>query len=98
MQKMTGSTFLRANWIEDEDRFWYQWEDGDGKRWVYVNASRQQIRPLFDTDEMAAQLSETFNRGFNAKDLDLKGFDYDVDRGFFTFHVDSIEFKYTLTK
>ncbi len=94
MQKMTGSTFLRANWIEDEDRFWYEWEDGDGKRWVYVNASRQQIRPLFDTDDMAAQLSETFNRGFNSKDLDLRGFDYDVDRGFFTFHVDSIEFKY----
>lgn len=94
MRNMTGSTFLNARWIEDEDRFWYQWEDGDGKRWVYVDAARREMRPLFDTQDMAAQLSETFNRGFNAKDLDLRGFDYDTDRGFFTFHVDSIEFKY----
>ncbi|TVQ68307.1 MAG: S9 family peptidase, partial [Balneolaceae bacterium] len=94
MRNMTGSTFLNARWIEDQDRFWYQWEDGDGKRWVYVDAARREMRPLFDTQDMAAQLSETFNRGFNAKDLDLRGFDYDTDRGFFTFHVDSIEFKY----
>src|SRR5690625_4651652 len=47
---------------------------------------------------MAAQLSETFNRGFNAKDLDLRGFDYDTDRGLFTFHVDSIEFTYHIDR
>lgn len=98
MQNMTGSTFLRANWIEDEDNFWYEWEDGDGKRWVYVDAARQNRRPLFDNNEMAAQLSETFNRGFNAKDLDLKEFDYDTDGGLFTFHVDSIEFKYHIDR
>ncbi len=98
MQRMTGSTFLGANWIEDENKFWYQWEDGDGKRWMHVDADRRQIRPLFDTDRMAEQLSEKFNRGFNAKDLDLRGFQYDTDRGMFTFHVDSIEFKYNINR
>lgn len=94
MQKMTGSTYLNPNWIEDEDRFWYEWEDSNGKRWMYVDADRELVRPLFNRDDMAAQLSETFNRGFNTKDLDLKEFDYDTDRGFFTFHVDSVEFEY----
>jgi len=98
MQKMTGSTFLRTNWIEDEDRFWYEWEDGNGKKWVFVDAARQRIRPLFDRDEMAAQLSETFSRGFDSKNLDLKQFDYDTDRQLFTFHVDSVEFKYHLDR
>ncbi|MCC5914913.1 MAG: S9 family peptidase [Balneolaceae bacterium] len=98
MQKMTGSTFLNARWIEDEDRFWYQWEDNDGKRWIYVDAASQRIRPLFDRDEMAAQLSEEFSRGFDAKNLDLKDFDWDTDRGFFTFHVDSIEFKFHIDR
>lgn len=98
MQKMTGSTYLNANWIEDEDRFWYEWENGDGKKWVYVDATRQRLRPLFDVNEMAAQLSETFNRGFDSKDLDLKDFDYDTDRQLFTFHVDSIEFKYHIDR
>ncbi|MEX0660744.1 MAG: DPP IV N-terminal domain-containing protein [Balneolaceae bacterium] len=94
MQKMTGSTYLNPNWIEDEDRFWYEWEDSNGKRWIYVDADRELVRPLFDRDDMAAQLSQEFSRGFNTNDLDLKEFDYDTDRGFFTFHVDSIEFEY----
>lgn len=98
MQKMTGSTYLNANWIEDEDRFWYEWEDGDGKKWVYVDARRRSLRPLFDVNEMAAQLSETFNRGFDSKNLDLKNFDFDTDRQLFTFHVDSIEFKYHIDR
>jgi dipeptidyl-peptidase 4 len=98
MQKMTGSTFLRTNWIDDEDRFWYEWEDGDGKKWVFVDAARQSSRPLFNNADMAAQLSETFNRGFDAKNLDLKDFDYDTDRRLFTFHVDSVEFKYHLDR
>lgn len=98
MQNMTGSTFLRTNWIEDENIFWYEWENGDGKRWVYVDADDETKRPLFDNEDMAAQLSETFNRGFDAKDLDLNDFDYDTERGFFTFHVDSIEFKYHVNR
>jgi len=98
MRNMTGSTFLRANWLEDKNQFWYEWEDGEGKRWMFVDASRQNIRPLFDRENMSAQLSEEFNRGFDAKNLDLKGFDYDTDRELFTFHVDSIEFKYHINR
>lgn len=98
MQNMTGSTFLRANWIEDEDNFWYEWDNGDGKQWIYVNADNQTRRPLFDNNEIAAQLSETFNRGFDAKNLDLKEFDYDIDRSLFSFHVDSIEFNYHIDR
>jgi dipeptidyl aminopeptidase/acylaminoacyl peptidase len=98
MERMTGSTFLQARWIEDQDRFWYQWKTPEGNNWVFVDASRRTKRPLFNRDDMAAQLSEHFNRGFNARDLDLKGFDYDTDRGFFTFHVDSIEFKYHIDR
>jgi dipeptidyl aminopeptidase/acylaminoacyl peptidase len=98
MQKMTGSTNFRANWIEDQERFWYEWETNNGKTWVFVDAARQQLRPLFDTQEMAAQLSETFNRGFDANNLELRGFDYDTDRQLFSFHVDSIEFKYYIDR
>jgi len=98
MRNLTGSTFLRTNWLEDKDQFWYEWEDGDGKRWMFVDASRQNVRPLFDRENMSAQLSEEFNRGFDAKNLDLKEFDYDTDRELFTFHVDSIEFKYHIER
>ncbi|MEO1021134.1 MAG: DPP IV N-terminal domain-containing protein [Bacteroidota bacterium] len=96
MQKMVGSTNVFPRWIEDSDRFWYQYETGEGKNWYYVDPARGQKRLLFDQEEMAGQLSEHFSRPFNAKDLDLKGFEYDTDRELFTFHVDSIEFTYNI--
>jgi dipeptidyl aminopeptidase/acylaminoacyl peptidase len=94
MTKLTGSTSVNARWIDDEDRFWYQWNGTDGKRWEFVDARRGTKQPLFDHNDMAAQLSEKFNRAFNPQDLDLRSFNYDTDRGLFTFHVDSIEFKF----
>ncbi|MGM0460431.1 MAG: DPP IV N-terminal domain-containing protein, partial [Bacteroidota bacterium] len=98
MQKLVGSTSLNANWIEEENRFWYEWETTEGKEWVFVDADEPARRPLFNREDMAAQLSEEFNRGFNANDLDLKEFDYDTDRELFTFHVDSLEFTYNISQ
>ncbi len=96
MQKMVGSTTVNPRWIEDTDTFWYTYESSEGKNWYFVDAPKGTQRLLFDQEEMASQLSETFSRSFNAKDLDLKDFEYDTDKNLFTFHVDSINFTYNL--
>lgn len=96
MSKMVGSTSVNPNWIEDTDTFWYTYENSDGKNWYFVDAPRGNKRLLFNQEEMASQLSETFSRSFNAKDLDLKAFKFDTDKNLFTFHVDSINFTYNL--
>ncbi|MBD3616047.1 MAG: DPP IV N-terminal domain-containing protein [Gracilimonas sp.] len=96
MEKLIGSTSVYPRWIEDTDQFWYTYENAEGKNWYFVNAARPSQRMLFDQEEMAAQLAEIFNRPFNAKDLDLKDFEYNTDKERFTFHVDSIEFTYNL--
>src|SRR5690554_3856800 len=36
--KMVGSTQVFPRWIEDTDRFWYIYENGNGKNWYYVDA------------------------------------------------------------
>jgi dipeptidyl aminopeptidase/acylaminoacyl peptidase len=92
ISKMIGSTSVYPRWIDDSNNFWYTYENDEGKNWYYVNAERPNQRLLFDQEEMAGQLTEIFERPFNAKDLDLDGFNYDTDREEFTFHVDSIEF------
>ncbi|HEX6981950.1 MAG TPA: DPP IV N-terminal domain-containing protein [Balneolaceae bacterium] len=94
MQKMVGSTEVDAEWIENKNRFWYSYESDEGKNWYIVNASEREKRLLFDQDEMAANLSALLNKPFNSKDLPLKDFEYDTKEGLFTFHVDSIKFKY----
>jgi dipeptidyl aminopeptidase/acylaminoacyl peptidase len=96
MDKMVGSTSVRPRWIEDTDRFWYEYKTGEGVNWYYVDPAKKQKRLLFDQEEMAMQLSEEFSRTFNAKDLDLKGFEYDTGKELFTFHIDSVEFTYNI--
>ncbi|MTI88813.1 MAG: S9 family peptidase [Balneolaceae bacterium] len=96
IQKIVGDLSVYPRWIEDSNDFWYTFDNPDGKNWYYVETNRKRQRDLFDRNELAAELSETFNRPFNALDLDLKGFDYDDDKGLFTFHVDSINFTYTI--
>lgn len=96
MTKMVGSTSVRPRWIDDTNQFWYEYRTGEGVNWYYVDADKRQKRKLFDQEEMAMQLSETFNRTFNAKDLDLKEFDYDTEKKLFTFHIDSVQFTWNI--
>lgn len=96
MEKLIGSTNVFPRWIENTNNFWYEYENKEGNYWYFVDADRRSQRMLFDHDELASQLSQEFKRPFNSKELDLKGFEYDTDRELFTFHVDSIEFTYTV--
>ncbi len=97
LRKMSGSLSVSPNWIKDKEEFWYSYQTTNGRNWYTVNAANRTKNLLFDQDYMAGKLSESMNRAFNAKDLDLKEFKYDVDRGLFTFHVDSIGFTYNLS-
>lgn len=96
MSRLMGTNNLQPRWIEDTDNFWYTWEDASGKNWFYVDVPSKSQRELFDRERLAGKLSEEFKRPFNATDLELKGFEYDTDRELFTFHVDSVEFTYTV--
>jgi hypothetical protein len=42
------------------------------------------------------QYHRIFNKPFNAKDLDLNNFEYDLKKSLFTFNVDNINFEYDL--
>jgi dipeptidyl aminopeptidase/acylaminoacyl peptidase len=96
MEKMTGDTQVYPRWIEDQNRFWYNFDSQEGERWYFVDAERGEKRPLFDRDVMASKLAEIFNKPFNSKDLPLEDFEYNTKDEIFTFHVDSINFKYRL--
>lgn len=96
MQDKAGDLQVNPNWIEDEDRLWYEFETSDGKFWHYVDATVPDKRYLFDHEDMAAQLTEKFDEAFDRYDLPLKEFDYDTDEELFKFHVDSIEFTYDI--
>ena len=90
MRNLTGSTSVSANWIKDSDKFWYSYKTSEGTNFYMVDAARRTKSQLFDQDYLAGELSKALNRAVNAKELDLKEFKYDTDKGIFTFHVDSV--------
>lgn len=96
MEKMSSDLEVDPEWIEDQNRFWYSYETAEGKNWYFVDAEEADKRPLFDQDEMASKLANIFNKPFNSKDLPLKDFEYNTKDQIFTFHVDSVNFKYRL--
>ncbi|MFQ5676537.1 MAG: DPP IV N-terminal domain-containing protein, partial [bacterium] len=96
MEKMASSLRVEAHWLKKQSKFWYAYKRPEGKSWYFVDAVKRSKRPLFDQEEMAAQLAESLQKPFNSKDLPLKDFKYDEGKGIFTFHVDSVEFSYRL--
>ncbi|MCG8607928.1 DPP IV N-terminal domain-containing protein, partial [bacterium] len=94
MEKMSSSLTVDANWLKNQSRFWYTYKRPSGKNWYIVDAVKRTKKMLFDQEDMAAQLAETFQKPFNSKDLPLKDFKYDEGKRLFTFHVDSIQFTY----
>lgn len=92
LDRMVGTLDIRPRWLEDEPRFWYELETPGGKNWVLVDAAKRQKSDLFDRDDLAARLTGHFRKPFNAKNLDLKRFEYDRKAKLFRFEVDSIRF------
>ena len=38
MEKMASSLSVDPNWFKDENRFWYEYKNTDGKNWYVVDA------------------------------------------------------------
>ena len=51
------STGVTPNWIEEGDRFWYQWDNSDGTTYYLVDPARGSKREIFDNDRIAAELT-----------------------------------------
>ncbi len=88
----TYSTSITPSWINKGDRFWYLWRASDGPHYWLVDAKVRKKEPVFDTDRIAALLSETTKRPydrtnlptllliFDEKDEDLVRFNLDGKR------------------
>jgi dipeptidyl-peptidase-4 len=57
MRNLVKSTAVTPNWIEDGDRFWYQWDDTDGTYYHIVDPARGTKRQIFDNDQIASELT-----------------------------------------
>ena len=68
---------VAPGWINKGDAFWYAWRDPDGVRFWRVDAKGRKKEPLFDTDRMAALLSETTKRSYDRTNLPITTVSFD---------------------
>lgn len=97
MSKIVGSTSVRPNWLKDLNIFWYSYKTSDGTNYYIVDPDKKSKIPLFDNISMATALTRLSNKPFNEKDLQLKNIKFKKNKKEFTFEVDSLYFKYSLS-
>ena len=71
LKKMIFSTSVDPHWMKKSDRFWYEYETTQGKKWVLVDPVRRIKSPLFDADKLAAELTKAVKDPFDGQHLKL---------------------------
>ncbi len=86
MRRLVYSTSLAPRWIKGSERFWYEWESSEGKRFMIVDPVAATKRQLFDNDRIAAELSRLTKDPWDGKHLPIRTIKF-IDAGTLQFEV-----------
>ena len=93
LNNMLFSTTVDPHWFNEGSRFWFSYKTSEGTFWYVVNPETRQKEPLFDRDELAAQLTEIVHDPFEARHLPIRNLKVKEDGKTFTFEVQSSQDK-----
>lgn len=88
IRRLVYSTSVTPRWIKGTDRFWYEWETGDGKRFMVVDPVPGTRRALFDNDRIAAELTRLTRDPWDGKHLPIRSIKF-LGRDTLQFEVES---------
>lgn len=72
IRDLIHSTSVNPRWIEGTEKFWYEYETGDGKTFWLVDPVRGSKRPVFDHTKMAAELTRLTKDPYDRKHLPIE--------------------------
>ncbi|HXH61553.1 MAG TPA: DPP IV N-terminal domain-containing protein, partial [Fimbriimonadaceae bacterium] len=90
------SSTVSPQWINDSDRFWYEWRESAGKRFMFVDPKSHTKKPAFDHDHLAAALSELGKKPVVGNQLPFDAIEYDKDEKTITFTVEKQNYEWNL--
>ena len=94
-ENMLFSYTIRPNYFPESANFWYEFQTTQGKKWYIVEPALRSKRPLFDNDDMAAQLTLMTGDPYDAQHLPIKGLKLKKDDpSIFTFTLGTQDFEY----
>jgi dipeptidyl-peptidase 4 len=90
IRKLVYSTGVTPRWIKGSDRFWYEWDSPEGKRYMVADPlpGAATKRPLFDNDRIAAELTRITRDPWDGKHLPIRTIKF-LDANTLQFEVES---------
>lgn len=102
IRQYTYSTSVTPGWIKesgkDTDRFWYRWQDSQGVKFYVVDCGSRRKRFLFDSNKMAALLSEVGKKPYDITTLPITTITFTEKADAIRFTVDQKNYEYNLEK
>ena len=69
---LVHSLRVAPRWIEDTDRFWYEWETSAGRHFYLVDPAQGTRTEIFDNDRIAAELTRITRDPWDAQHLPIR--------------------------
>lgn len=91
LDKIIYSLNVDAHWLKNGNRFWYEYETNEGKKWYIVDAAKGEKKLLFDNDKMAAEITKVVKDPFDAQHLGMENIKFTEDENKIRFEVKSTE-------
>ncbi|MDR2809575.1 MAG: S9 family peptidase [Tannerellaceae bacterium] len=88
-EQLLFSYTLTPHYFHRSAKFWYEYKTSEGTQWYVVDPETQKKQPLFDRDELAAQITETVKDPYTAQQLPLTNLKLEDDDQTFTFEITS---------
>lgn len=89
LSKLIFSTEVNPNWINFGDKFWYEYNSPNGKKWYLVDPKTKKKSELFDHAEMAARITSIVKNPFDAQHLEIRNLRFMDDENLIRFEVQS---------
>lgn len=87
VKKMVFSESVDPHFLKKSDRFWYEYETPEGKKWYIVDALKGIKKPLFDNVKMASDVTLIVKDPFDAEHLPIENIRFNEDENSFIFEV-----------
>ena len=88
VRKLLHSTRVSPRWIDDSDRFWYEWKSSAGTSYYLVDPGPGSRTEIFDNDRIAAELTRITRDPWDAQHLPIRDIRF-IDEGTLRFEVES---------
>jgi len=88
LRDLIHTTMVNPRWIEGTQKFWYDWEDSNGKTYYIVDPAGGSKRAIFDNDRIAAELTRITRDPYDGQHLPITSIRF-VDENTIQFDVTS---------